>query len=40
MIFTDQTPTPTRFLENLEKEGLFQDLESNNPFDQVEYIDE
>ncbi|KXJ28093.1 cyclic AMP-dependent transcription factor ATF-2 [Exaiptasia diaphana] len=30
----DQTPTPTRFLENLEKEGLFQDLESNNPFDQ------
>ncbi|XP_031556775.1 cyclic AMP-dependent transcription factor ATF-2-like [Actinia tenebrosa] len=28
----DQTPTPTRFLENLEKEGLFQDLE--NPFDQ------
>ncbi|KAK3700492.1 hypothetical protein QZH41_015722 [Actinostola sp. cb2023] len=30
----DQTPTPTRFLENLEKEGLFQDLESN-PFDQA-----
>ncbi|XP_032239798.1 cyclic AMP-dependent transcription factor ATF-2 [Nematostella vectensis] len=28
----DQTPTPTRFLKNLEEEGLFEDLE--NPFDQ------
>ena len=29
---TDQTPTPTKFLKNLEEMGLFQEL-NKNPFD-------
>ncbi|XP_045207328.2 cyclic AMP-dependent transcription factor ATF-7-like [Mercenaria mercenaria] len=31
-LFTDQTPTPTKFLKNCEELGLFQEL-SKNPFD-------
>ncbi|KAJ8704705.1 hypothetical protein PYW07_011893 [Mythimna separata] len=30
----DQTPTPTRFIRNCEEVGLFQDLQSVNPFDE------
>ena len=30
----DQTPTPTRFLKNIEESGLFDELQTN-PFDQV-----
>jgi len=32
--FTDETPTPTRFFQNCEEVGLFQDLQSVNPFDE------
>jgi hypothetical protein len=32
--FTDETPTPTRFFRNCEEVGLFQDLQSVNPFDE------
>ncbi|KAL1501125.1 hypothetical protein ABEB36_006510 [Hypothenemus hampei] len=31
---TGQTPTPTRFIRNCEKVGLFQDLQNVNPFDE------
>lgn len=31
--FTDQTPTPTRFLRQCEEVGLFQEI-SLNPFDE------
>lgn len=30
--FTDQTPTPTKFLKNCEELGLFQEL-NKNPFE-------
>ena len=33
-ILADQTPTPTRFIRNCEEVGLFQDLQSVNPFDE------
>ncbi|XP_052804077.1 cyclic AMP-dependent transcription factor ATF-2-like [Mya arenaria] len=32
-LFTDQTPTPTKFLRNCEELGLFQELAQKNPFD-------
>jgi hypothetical protein len=32
-LLVDQTPTPTRFLRNVEESGLFQEL-ADNPFDQ------
>ncbi|XP_060536775.1 uncharacterized protein LOC132708435 isoform X2 [Cylas formicarius] len=31
----DETPTPTRFIQNCEEVGLFQDLQNVNPFDEV-----
>ncbi|XP_033208261.1 cyclic AMP-dependent transcription factor ATF-2 [Belonocnema kinseyi] len=31
----DQTPTPTRFIRNCEEVGLFQDLQSVNPFEET-----
>jgi hypothetical protein len=36
-IIIDQTPTPTRFLRNVEESGLFQEL-ADNPFDQVQQL--
>ncbi|GAB6032112.1 Cyclic AMP-responsive element-binding protein 5, variant 2 [Chamberlinius hualienensis] len=33
-LFVDQTPTPTRFIRNCEEVGLFQDLQSVNPFEE------
>ncbi|KAH3701091.1 cyclic AMP-dependent transcription factor ATF-2-like [Dreissena polymorpha] len=32
-LFTDQTPTPTKFLKSCEEIGLFQDLVHKNPFE-------
>ncbi|XP_014208036.1 cyclic AMP-responsive element-binding protein 5 [Copidosoma floridanum] len=31
----DQTPTPTRFIRNCDDVGLFQDLQSDNPFEET-----
>ena len=36
-VYIDQTPTPTRFLRNVEESGLFQEL-ADNPFDQVQQL--
>ncbi|CAI8057498.1 Cyclic AMP-dependent transcription factor ATF-2 [Geodia barretti] len=36
-LLVDQTPTPTRFLRNVEESGLFQEL-ADNPFDQVQQL--
>lgn len=33
-LIADQTPTPTRFLQNCDEVGLFQDLQNVNPFDE------
>ena len=37
--FTDQTPTPTRFLKICDQEGLFDTLK-DNPFDHVRFLPE
>lgn len=33
-LFVDQTPTPTRFIRSLDEVGLFQDLQTVNPFEE------
>lgn len=35
LFFSDQTPTPTRFIKNCEELGLFQDLQHVNPFEET-----